>query len=191
MKELFKTINSGSSGTGRLIRRMAAVVALLLTVLLITGCAGASDKKTSDQSDRAQTRVQSDAGADKDQEKGKQPEIREDEEYSSKEDVALYLSLYEHLPDNYITKSEAKKLGWVSSEGNLWDVAPGKSIGGDTYGNREGILPEKKSRKYYECDVNYTGGFRTSERIVYSNDGLIYYTEDHYNSFEQLYGEEN
>ena len=189
MKELSDMVKNRSSAAGSLIRRMAAVMAVLMTVLLITGCAGASDKKTADPAQSAN--VQTDAGADHDQEKGKQPEILEDEEYSSKEDVALYLSMYEHLPDNYITQSEAKKLGWVSNKGNLWEVAPGKSIGGDTYGNREGLLPEKKSRKYYECDVNYTGGFRTSERIIYSNDGLIYYTEDHYNSFEQLYGEEN
>jgi guanyl-specific ribonuclease Sa len=66
-------------------------------------------------------------------------------------------------------------------------VAPGMSIGGDTFGNREGILPKEKGRKYYECDVNYEGGYRGGERIVYSNDGLIFYTEDHYKSFEQLY----
>lgn len=118
-------------------------------------------------------------------------EITEDGEYYSKEDVAEYLYLYEHLPDNYITKNEAKDLGWVSSKGNLWDVAPGKVIGGDTFGNREGLLPKKNSRKYYECDVNYEGGFRGSDRIIYSNDGLIYFTEDHYNTFELLYGEED
>lgn len=117
--------------------------------------------------------------------------ITEDGEYYSKEDVAEYIYLYEHLPDNYITKNEAKDLGWVSNKGNLWDVAPGKVIGGDTFGNREGLLPEKKSRKYYECDVNYEGGFRGSDRIIYSNDGLVYFTEDHYNTFELLYGEED
>ena len=118
-------------------------------------------------------------------------DIREDEEYYSKDDVAEYLYLYEHLPDNYITKNEAKKLGWNSSKGNLWDVAPGKVIGGDTFGNREGLLPKAKNRKYYECDVNYDGGYRGDDRIIYSNDGLIYFTDDHYNSFELLYGEED
>ena len=87
------------------------------------------------------------------------------------------MHLFEHLPDNYITKAEAKALGWVSTKGNLWDVAPGKSIGGDRFGNYEKVLPEKKSRKYYECDVNYEGGYRIDDRLVYSSDGLIYFTD--------------
>ena len=61
------------------------------------------------------------------------------------------------------------------------------SIGGDYFGNRENLLPNKKNRKWYECDINYNGGYRNSERIVFSNDGLIYYTSNHYESFEQLY----
>lgn len=118
------------------------------------------------------------------------PEIVEDGEYTSKEDVAEYLYLYGHLPPNYITKSEAQDLGWVASKGNLWKVAPGMSIGGDRFGNREGLLPTAKGRKYYECDIDFDGTYRNSKRIVYSNDGLIYYTEDHYESFELLYGED-
>ncbi len=109
--------------------------------------------------------------------------------YTSKEDVALYLHLYGKLPPNFITKSEAQKLGWDSEKGNLDRVAPGKSIGGDVFGNREGLLPAKAGRTYYECDVGYTGGYRGGERIVYSNDGLIYYSSDHYASFTLLYGE--
>lgn len=65
------------------------------------------------------------------------------------------------------------------------------SIGGDRFGNREGLLPTAKGRKYYECDIDFDGTYRGAKRIVYSNDGLIYYTEDHYESFELLYGEEN
>ena len=116
--------------------------------------------------------------------------IQEDGTYTSKEDVALYIYTYEHLPSNYITKKEAKSLGWVSSEGNLWEVAPGMSIGGDYFGNYEGILPEEEDRDYYECDIDFDGTYRNAKRIVYSNDGLIYYTEDHYESFDLLYGEE-
>ena len=106
--------------------------------------------------------------------------------YSSKEEVSLYIDTYGELPDNFITKDEAKALGWDSKEGNLWDVAEGMSIGGDTFGNREGLLPKEKGRVYYECDIDYEGGFRNSKRIVFSNDGLIYYTEDHYESFEEI-----
>lgn len=116
--------------------------------------------------------------------------VNEDGTYTSKEEVAAYLHKYQRLPDNFITKKEAKELGWVSNEGNLGEVAPGKSIGGDRFGNREGILPNAEGRKYYECDINTNGGYRGTERIVYSNDGLIYYTGDHYESFEVLYGEE-
>src|SRR5699024_3104963 len=117
-------------------------------------------------------------------------EIDEDGHYTSKEDVALYIYTYDKLPDNYITKSKARDLGWESSRGNLWDVSDEKSIGGDKFGNREGKLPTAEGRQYYECDINYEGGYRGAERLVYSNDGLIYYTDDHYNSFTLLYGDE-
>ena len=106
--------------------------------------------------------------------------------YTSKEEVSLYIDTYGELPDNFITKNEAMALGWDSKEGNLWDVADGMSIGGDTFGNREGLLPKEKGRVYYECDIDYEGGYRNSKRIVFSNDGLIYYTEDHYESFEEI-----
>ena len=113
--------------------------------------------------------------------------VSENGQYSDPVSVALYLHTYGHLPDNYLTKSEAEALGWSNSLGNLWDVAPGCSIGGDKFGNREGLLPKAKGRQYYECDVNFDGGYRGGERIVYSNDGLIFYTADHYSSYTQLY----
>ena len=113
--------------------------------------------------------------------------VSENGRYSDPVSVALYLHTYGHLPDNYLTKSEAEALGWSNSLGNLWDVAPGCSIGGDKFGNREGLLPKAKGRQYYECDVNFDGGYRGGERIVYSNDGLIFYTADHYSSYTQLY----
>lgn len=107
------------------------------------------------------------------------------ESYSSIEEVAAYLDTYEELPPNYITKNEAEALGWVSSEGNLWEVTDQMSIGGDYFGNYEGQLPEED--EYREADVNYQGGYRKAERIVYSDDGDIYYTPNHYKSFNQLY----
>ena len=114
--------------------------------------------------------------------------LPEDGTYNSKDDVALYIHIYGKLPSNFITKKEAKKLGWPG--GSLEDYAPGKSIGGDYFGNYEGLLPTKEGRKYYECDIDTLGkSKRGAKRIIYSNDGLIFYTEDHYESFELLYGE--
>lgn len=107
--------------------------------------------------------------------------------YYSTEEVAEYIHIYQKLPPNYITKREAMELGWESQQGNLWDVTDKMCIGGDAFGNREGLLPKASGRKWYECDVNYYGGFRGGERIVYSNDGLIYFTDDHYASFTQIY----
>lgn len=113
--------------------------------------------------------------------------VKEDGTYTSKEEVASYIHKFGKLPSNFITKNKAKDLGWDSKEGNLDEVAPGKSIGGDRFGNYEGMLPEEDGRTYRECDIDYEGGFRNEKRIVYSNDGLIYYTEDHYETFTQLY----
>lgn len=116
-----------------------------------------------------------------------QATLAEDGSYTMPEEVALYLHIYEKLPGNFITKKEASALGWDNKKGNLWDVAEGKSIGGDRFGNYEGLLPEEDGLEYRECDVNYTGGYRGSERIIYSNQGDIYYTADHYETFEELY----
>ena len=109
--------------------------------------------------------------------------------YTSKVDVALYIHTYGHLPENFITKKEAEALGW--NGGSLEEFAPGKCIGGTYFGNYEGLLPEKKGRTYHECDIDTLGKkSRGAKRIIYSNDGLIYYTDDHYESFRLLYGEE-
>ncbi|MCC5894078.1 MAG: hypothetical protein JJU16_01320 [Alkalibacterium sp.] len=116
--------------------------------------------------------------------------LDEDGYYSSPEEVAQYLYTFEELPHNYLTKAEARELGWDASAGNLWDVTDQMIIGGDFFGNREGLLPEEEGRRYFEADVNYDGGYRGAERLVYSTDGLIYYTDDHYDSFTLLYGEE-
>ena len=118
--------------------------------------------------------------------------VTEDGEYSDKEHVALYIHEFGHLPSNYVTKKEAQKSGWVSSEGNLNIVLPGKSIGGDHFGNYEGQLPSGYS--YTECDIGYNPDgdtenpvYRGSERIIFNEEGMIFYTDDHYESFEQLY----
>lgn len=147
--------------------------AILFLMSLLAGCAAPAE--TSDTADNESI--------------VEEYSVTEDGTYTSKEEVAEYIYLFGHLPDNFITKKEAKALGWESKEGNLAEVAPGMSIGGDYFGNYEGLLPEEDGRDYYECDINSDGGYRGPERIVFSNDGLIYYTENHYESFEQLYGE--
>ena len=112
--------------------------------------------------------------------------IYSDGVYTEKEDVALYIHTYGCLPDNFITKDEARDLGWEG--GGLEAYAPGKCIGGDRFGNYEGLLPD--GRDYTECDIDTLGAdSRGAKRIVFSDDGLIYYTDDHYESFELLYGE--
>ncbi len=112
-----------------------------------------------------------------------------DGSYTSAEDVSAYLIAYGSLPQNFITKKEARDLGWEG--GSLEPYAPGMCIGGDKFGNYEGNLPEKDGRTYYECDINTLGADRRgAERIVFSDDGLIYYTADHYETFTLLYGKE-
>jgi len=121
------------------------------------------------------------------EEQPQQPAIDENGSYTSKEDVAMYIYTYGHLPYNFITQQQARELGWEG--GSVEDYAPGCSIGGDRFGNYEGILPEGK--KYTECDIDTLGKkSRGAKRIVFSNDGCIYYTDDHYETFELLYGEE-
>ena len=113
--------------------------------------------------------------------------VEEDGEYTDKEHVAAYLRRYGRLPSNYITKNEAQRLGWSGNgRDSLWKYAPGKSIGGSRFGNYEGQLPDEPGRRWFECDIDYDGRNRGVKRIVYSNDGLIYYTEDHYNTFEDI-----
>lgn len=108
--------------------------------------------------------------------------VEEDGTYNSAEDVGMYLYLYGHLPENYITKSEARDLGWTG--GSVEKYAPGCAIGGDRFGNREGVLPEGS---YHECDIDTIGeSSRGAKRLVYEDGGEIYYTEDHYESFTQL-----
>lgn len=113
--------------------------------------------------------------------------LDEDGVYTTKDEVALYIHQYGYLPHNFISKKEAEKLGWTG--GSLEPYAPGKCIGGSYFGNYEGLLPEADGRIYTECDIDTLGASsRGPKRIVFSNDGLIYYTKDHYESFELLYG---
>ena len=117
---------------------------------------------------------------------GEEASLDEDGSYTSAADVALYLHAYGRLPANFITKAEAEQAGWPG--GSLEKYCPGKCIGGDRFGNREGKLPDAPGRVWYECDINTLGASkRGAERLVFSNDGLIYYSPDHYESFTRLY----
>ena len=182
----------------RLTRLTGALLALLLVFSVLSGCGGAAPDVPSCTAAPAADAVPaadapSDAEADAvslgESDKSSPAALDEGGEYTSAEDVALYLHLYAHLPQNFITKKDARALGW--NGGGLDDYADGKCIGGDRFGNYEGLLPDAPGREYHECDIDTLhAASRGAKRIVYSNDGLIYYTEDHYESFILLYGEE-
>ncbi|WP_419500406.1 ribonuclease domain-containing protein [Dialister invisus] len=112
--------------------------------------------------------------------------VEPDQSYTDKDHVAAYIHIYRKLPPNYITKAEARSLGW-KDKGTLDQVAPGKSIGGDRFSNYEKILPDAPGRSWKECDIDYVKGNRNAKRICFSNDGLIYYTSSHYQDFEKVY----
>lgn len=150
------------------------LVALLLVAAALLGCLTTAFAASKNQS-AAKTETLVVYAADY--------PVEEDGWYSTMGEVAVYLTLYEKLPGNFISKYDAENLGWDNRKGNLDKVAPGCSIGGNRFGNYEGLLPEAKGRKYTECDINYDGGYRNGERIVFSNDGLIFYTSDHYQTF--------
>ena len=164
-------------------RKLTALLLLLALLLSLTACGDAA--QTIDTVQQAAQTVQEIAAAQEEE----TPDIEEDGTYTTKEDVARYIHTYGHLPDNFITKKQAQALGWEG--GSLEPYAPGKCIGGSRFGNYEGTLPEKDGRTYTECDIDTLGASkRGAKRIVFSNDGLIYYTEDHYETFELLYGED-
>ena len=182
----------------RFTRLSGALLALVFVLSLLSGCGGAApDSLSGTASPTADAVFAADAPSSAGTESVSPDEpdepapvaLREDGEYTSAEDVALYLHLYGRLPENFITKADARALGW--SGGGLDDCAYGKCIGGDRFGNYEGRLPDAPGREYRECDIDTLhAASRGAKRIVYSNDGLIYYTEDPYESFVLLYGEE-
>ena len=99
--------------------------------------------------------------------------------------MVAYIKQHRKLPDYYISKQEARRHGWNASKGNLCKVLPGKAIGGDIFTNREGKLPQKKGRKWFEADLNYQCGHRNADRLLFSSDGLLFVTFDHYKTFTQ------
>ena len=176
---------------------MKKFISLIMAAVMLLSMAGCGSKELPEDVSSSQSQVTQQIIPDtSDTESGSKTEtenknsiIDRDGRYFDKENVALYIHTYGHLPKNFITKDEARDLGWEG--GNVEEYAPGCAIGGDVFGNREGLLPKAKGRTYYECDID-TDGYhsRGSRRIVFSDDGLIYYTHDHYENFELLYGEE-
>ena len=159
------------------------LLALLAAAALLTGCGAQTAPQPTEPAlpQEPQSPVQEESPSQQEE-----PLLDADGSYTEKDDVALYLHLYGELPPNFITKKDARALGWEG--GSLEPYAPGMCIGGDRFGNYEGLLPEGE---YHECDVGTLGASsRGARRIVYSDDGRIYYTDDHYESFEQLYGED-
>lgn len=108
------------------------------------------------------------------------------DELTKQANVVSYLQKHQQLPSFYITKKAARDAGWNPKQGNLCEALPGKAIGGDRFSNREKQLPTAPNRQWYEADLNYNCGHRGADRLLYSSDGMIYVTADHYKSFEKI-----
>lgn len=160
---------------GETMKKITAIISLLIFLLIgSTGCIKPNI------SPGGQTNIP--PIVDKEEELPEEPieaAIDEDGLFISKDEVALYIATYNKLPANYRKKSQVN--GHISND---WTPENLASVGGDVFGNRERLLPIKEGRTFIELDINYQGASnRGSERIVYSNDGLIFYTSDHYVSF--------
>ena len=182
-----------------MMRRFAAFLLALGWVLALSACGGPAGGLPGSGISAPPSAAQTDRGtqspdpapedAAPETPEGTVPAVSEDGWYDSKEEVALYIHLYGHLPGNYLTKREAEELGWSGGSVERY-AGEGTAIGGSRFGNYEGLLPEKRGRTYTECDIGTVGtSSRGAKRLVFSNDGLVYYTGDHYESFELLYGE--
>ncbi len=148
-------------------RLVAVFVLLVAAIMLLTGCAANAS------GNRNQNYTKQEAAAS--------------EAMDEAQRIADYIFENGKLPDNFIRKQEAERLGWDSRYNYVSDVAPGKSIGGDRFGNYEERLPVVQGRKYYEADCWYRGGKRNAYRIIYSSDGHVWYTGDHYKTFVELF----
>ena len=159
------------------------------SLILLTEVPGQETPAPTDAPQPTDTPAPTDAPTPSPAPKGTESPVQYGEDYDDTDRVALYLHLFGELPPHFITKKQAQALGW--SGGEVEEFRPGAAIGGDYFGNYEGLLPKKKGRKYYECDIGTVGKrSRGAKRIIFSNDGLVYYTDDHYESFTLLYGEE-
>lgn len=174
------------------------IIPILLALLLLPGLFGCSGARSQPPGDQDPPGISADAAPAPSPEAGyanadsaPEPSLTPGGEaldghgsYDQKDDVALFIKTFGRLPGNYITKAEARSLGWEG--GSLEPYAPGKCIGGDRFGNYEGLLPE--GGDYKECDIDTLGkSSRGAKRIVFSPEGDLYYTDDHYESFTRLF----
>lgn len=166
----------------RTVKRITPIISLLIAavILIYSGAADKLNLKT--LFSQSQTEQTTTAAVAQTPTTTQADTVSKDEKYYSLEEVIIYLDKYETLPENFLTKSQAKALGW--NGGSLEKYRAGAVIGGDNFGNREGVLPKDSGRKYYECDMNTLGkSSRGACRLVYSSDWHYYYTEDHYETF--------
>ena len=165
------------------IQKVSAILLFLLMSISLFGCAGTNKTAENKQQGSQSETIKSDS---KNTDSSKTEDAKNKKIINDFQGVADYIHKNGTLPENFITKAQADKLGWKPGD-DLNKVAPGKSIGGDIFKNAEKSLPDAANRIWHECDINYNGGHRGDDRILYSNDGLIYSTSDHYKTFKVLY----
>ena len=169
------------------VRRLAAL--LLVLLLAVAGLSGAVAEDWRDLLRDLYGLADDYDGGSEAAEGENETEVEFELPVTDPQQIVNYLDLYGELPENFITKDEAKALGWDSRYNYVGEVAPGMSIGGDYFGNYERSLPTAKGRKWYECDTDYRGKKRGAGRLLFSSDGLYYYTDDHYQTFTQMFPE--
>lgn len=161
-------------------RYLKIIIALLVVVILLLLLKRNSSPEPAAVNPHADHTV-----TDKRKDKPKPSVSNSIDELTATAVVVPYVKEHKRLPDYYITKNEARHQGWNPAAGNLCDILPGRAIGGDVFSNREGRLPKEKGRKWFEADLNYNCGNRNADRLLFSSDGLVYITTDHYQTFIQ------
>ena len=96
-----------------------------------------------------------------------------------------WIKQFDELPEYYITEAELLKLGWRRGKSPA-KYAPGKMATMGIYLNGNKHLPTAPGRIWYEADINYYSGKRNRHRLLWSNDGLIFVTYDHYETFLEI-----
>lgn len=173
------------------LKSSSIIIVLLLVIVALLAYNTFLHKGKFPKSETAQVNSSVSAQTETETETQTKPQVTETsqqqsiEELTNEKVVVPYVKEHGKLPDYYISKREAKSQGWNPSQGNLCEVLPGRAIGGDVFTNRERSLPTQSGRVWYEADLNFNCGNRNSDRLLFSNDGLVYVTHNHYKTFEQ------